>query len=239
MVAPKYMAQLIWLIALVTLADSAFAAPLKTTEAVIKEAPATVRTHGISADVSGSFSWGGYSTPGLPEDTHAGMAIPLFGGYRFDNGLEVGAAATFGFPEISVRNAVKDSAFSHRAFGVQAGYLWRRRFQPFITYFPFASLSQSTQSRLATATIENELDYQGQAYGGGLKVFLTERDNSAVQIGFKFAYTRERYTRANFKSRIKANEGASAPAFTPTAAPQSNGQNVSGDSYQLGLFIGL
>ena len=234
------MAQLLVALVLLCVAGSAFGAPIGKS---VKEATTSVRndrkTEGFSADVSGSFSWGGYSTPGLPDDSHAGMAVPLFAGYRFANDIEVGGALTFGFPEISVPNAVKDSAFSYRAFGLQAGYLWRKRIEPFVAYFPFASLSQSTESRVATTLIENEFNYQGHAYGGGVKVFLTERDNRAVQIGFKFGYTRERYTRASFESRIKPNQSAPSPTFIPTSAPQSNGQNVSGDSYQLGLFIGL
>lgn len=194
---------------------------------------------GLTGEVSGSYSWGTYKAPGIPTDAHVGMSLPIFGGYRFQNGFEAGLAATFAFPEVSVRNAISDASFSYTGLGLQGGYLWRNRIAPFVTYYPFARLSQSIESRRNTAIVYTDLTYSGQSFGAGTKLYLTDRDNGSVQIGLRFMYMHERYTRSKLESRAEPIAGQPAPSYTTASSPQSGEQRIAGNTYQLGLFIGI
>lgn len=221
-------------------AAEAASAKSSKSKAVIEETvPARPWTDHLNGEVSGSYSWGTYSAPGVPSDAHVGMALPLYIGYRFDSGPNVGLASTFAFPEVSVRNAISDASFTYFGLGLQAGYLWKKRIEPFASYYPFSRLSQSTESRVGSGTVQTDLTYSGQTFGGGAKLYLTDRENGSVQIGLKFSYAREHYSRSKLDSHIQAADGQVAPAFTPVSAPQSGDQNVDGDTYQLGLFIGI
>lgn len=217
------------------------AAPVKanTTEANATAPSSASILKGITGEVSGSYSWGTYTAPGVPTDAHVGMSLPVFAGYRFESGPEAGLAATIAFPEVSVRNAISDASFSYLGLGLQGGYLWRNRIAPFVTYYPYARLSQSIESRMSSALVFTNLTYTGQSFGAGTKLYLTDRDNGSVQIGLRFMYMHERYSRSKLESRAEPIGGGPAPSYTTASSPQSGDQRISGNTYQLGLFIGM
>jgi hypothetical protein len=170
----------------------------------------------LTGDVSGGYSWGGYSSPGQPPDTHAGMGVQAFAGARYKRRFELGATAAFSFPQIQVRNALNDAAFTAVTAGLQAGYLWRERVLGFVQYLPLARLTQTTPSPVS-------LSYLGSAFGGGAKFYLTEWRYRQAQVGLKFTYLRELYDSVRVSTRAAADRKA----------------QVSGNAYQVAVFIGL
>jgi hypothetical protein len=171
----------------------------------------------LAADATGGYSWGSYSSPGESEDTHAGAGVDVFAGWRTNfyngDGIEIGGVGLFSFPEISVPQATENAAFSFFSVGAQAGYLWRNRFEPVLEFYPYSHLSQT----------KNPLSYTGFSFGGGAKLYLTERDSGAVQVGLKFNYLHQRYSHASYSATI-SKDGSGL---------------VTGNSYEMGLFIGI
>lgn len=167
------------------------------------------------------------------------MGLLLFGGYRFRSDLELGLGADFAFPQIQIPEATSDADFSYRSLSVQLGYLWRNKIKPFIHYSPLARLSQSSSSRLGTARVQTDITYEGQAFGVGTEIYLTERSARSVQMGLKFAYIREIYSRVNHSSEIEAVGERPAPAFTPANHTGAGLRTISGNTYQMGVFVGI
>ncbi|MBI3544294.1 MAG: hypothetical protein HY075_13570 [Deltaproteobacteria bacterium] len=196
---------------------------------------------GFVGALASGYRWGTYSSAGESEDTHSGIGLHASGGYRFFSNVDVGARLAFGFPQITVPESSSSAAFDYRAFGLQAGYLWRGKVEPYVHYSPYAHLAQSTKARSGVGTVTTELAYTGAAYGAGLKVFLTDdrADVASVQVGLDFSYTRESYSRATVSTSISSDTQHAPPPFTPSSESHKGKQTLGGDTYLLGLFIGI
>jgi len=98
---------------------------------------------------------------------------------------------------------------------------------------------RAAPARLGTATVHTDLSYHGHAFGDGVKVYLTERDNRSAQVGLKFNYTHEQYTHSSVSSHIEPSADHPAPSFTDSTREQSVSNLVTGNTYQMGVFIGI
>ncbi|MEW6057180.1 MAG: hypothetical protein AB1540_11255 [Bdellovibrionota bacterium] len=187
------------------------------------------RLYGFSADVVGAYNWGSYESGRQSTEAFSGPGLRGFGGYRFPFGLEMGAAASIDFPQVSGSSNSPESGFSRWAFGPQVGYLWQERLEPFAFYFPVNRLKQTLTTRTPGAKTETELAYEGQSYGGGVKLYLTKRRSDVAQVGFAFVYGREHYDKVMRKTRN--SQGSSQEQRRDTV--------VLGTTYQMGVFIGI
>lgn len=193
----------------------------------------------ISADLSGGYSWGDYSSAGQAQDSYSGMATQLHAGYRFGPNLEAGLVGNFAFPQLAAVGSTSSASFSYKAFGLQLGYLWGSRFAPYIEIYPYAQLSQSTKGRVGVAMLTTDLSYIGQAYGAGIRIYLTDRSSRSAQVGIKASYVHQTFSRAEINSSLDVPDGRLSPPLASAGEAQPQGQNVTGNAYQLAVFIGI
>lgn len=192
----------------------------------------------IAADLGSSYSWGTYSAPDQADDKQGGMGLHLYAGYHVAAGLELGIGGTFRFPQIAVPDSANDASFSFHSFDLRAGYLWGDRLEPFISYAPFAQLSQSSKTRMGVATITTDHTYLGHSVGAGMKLYFTDRQANAAQVGVTLAYLRESYSSAQVSSNLENETSHPTPPFTPTASTQPEAQSITGNTYTVGVFLG-
>jgi hypothetical protein len=142
-------------------------------------------------------------------DSHSGVSVQLAAGWIFDSGLVLSGLAVFGFPQISTWGQASDVSFQSHALGIEAGWLFLGRLEPTVRLMPWAELTQMG--------VANPPSYGGLSYGAGLKVYLSERRGESGQVGLRALYARDEYTRV-----VSTGE-----------------QRITGDSFNIGVFLGI
>src|SRR4051812_43067030 len=101
----------------------------------------------FTADATGGYNWGSYTAQNDEEETHSGAGLSIFTGYRLNlkniGEIETGLTGVLSFPELGAQNPNNMPSFSFQAFGLEAGYLWHKRIEPLLQYYPYARLSQT------------------------------------------------------------------------------------------------
>lgn len=202
----------------------------------------------LTGDLTGGYHWGRYSTIGQTNGSHSGVGIDLTAGLLINlselarlplQTLKMGLLCDFAFPQIAPLEGNSSSSFSYKSFGLFGGMLWNDLVEPFIFVAPWASLTQSSKYRLGSAMASTDVSYRGISYGAGMKVYVKERVDNAPRIGVNFTYSHEQYGKLQYSSEIESLTDRPPPAYSSNSVEPPGQQTLSGDSFQLGLFVGI